>query len=290
MKSIYRSEEGRAEIVAWCEARLSACEARLDALDVPFERRTLETGLGDSYVTTMGAGASTVVLLPGTNFNIASWLDVAVPLAEKHRVISIDLPGQPGLSSPGRHPHANDLYGVWLAETLKSLEIGSCILVGHSLGARVALAACVHIPGARYVIALDPAGITRLRINTAVLLASGRWFRKKDAASSRSLLALMTAPGAEIPEYLVEWMTLVAQHTKTTLAPSALPPTRLKEIKLPVQVLIGEEDTFLPTRRMRSGIRKMKTTSMKIVENAGHLMPLEHPDVVAAAVGVAAGS
>ena len=110
--SIYRTEEGRAEIIEWCERRLVE-------VDLPLERQTLETGLGDSHVTTMGTGPSTVVLLPGTNFNIASWLEVAIPLAKQHRVVSIDLPGQPGLSTPERHKHANDLYGIWLAETLK---------------------------------------------------------------------------------------------------------------------------------------------------------------------------
>ena len=275
--NIYRTEEGRAEIVEWCERRLVE-------VDLPLERQTLDTGLGDSHVSTMGTGPSTVVLLPGTNFNIASWLEVAVPLAKQHRVVSIDLPGQPGLSTPERHKHVNDLYGIWLAETLKALEIGSCVLVGHSLGARIALAASVHLPGAKAIVALDPAGIVRLRITTAMLLASGNWFRKKDEPSSHALLALMTARGYEIPAHLVEWMTLVAKHTKTTLAPSQLPPARMRAIEIPINVFIGEHDTFLPQRRVTWGVRKLPTVTVKWVENAGHLMPIEHPKVVVDAV------
>jgi pimeloyl-ACP methyl ester carboxylesterase len=280
LKSIYRSDEGRDEIVAWCERRL-------DGIEIPIERRTIETGLGSSHVTTLGAGPTTVVLLPGTNLNIASWMEMAEALAAEHRVVSIDLPGQPGLSAPERHPHADDVYGVWLAQSLKELGIGSCVLVGHSLGARVALAASVHIPVARAIVALDPAGLVRLRINTAVLLASGRWFRKKDETSSRALLSLMTAPGAHIPDHLVDWMTLVARHTKTTLAPPPLPPMRLKEIDIPIRIVIGESDVFLPRGRVRLGTRKLKTAKVQWVENAGHLMPLEHPEVVARVVKAA---
>ena len=118
-----------------------------------------------------------------------------------------------------------------------------------------------------------------------MLLASGSWFRKKDAASSRALLALMTERGYQIPEHLVEWMTLVAKHTKTTLAPPQLPPARLKAIEIPIQTLIGEHDTFLPQRRVTWGVRKLPNITVKWVESAGHLMPIEHPDVVVKAVG-----
>jgi pimeloyl-ACP methyl ester carboxylesterase len=275
--SVYRDENGRAAIVEWCEGRLAG-------LKTSHDRRTLDTGLGTAHITTLGTAGPTVVLLPGTNFNIASWLELAVALADEHRVIAIDLPGQPGLSDPERHRHAHDLYGVWLAETLKELQVGDCTLVGHSLGARVALAASVHVPGAQGIVAFDPAGIVRLRISAAMLLVSGRWFRRKDEASSRALLSLMTARGFEVPEPLVEWMTLVGRHTRTTLAPPTLPPARLKAIAVPTRVLIGDSDVFLPQRRVRWGVRKLKNIRVQWVENAGHLMPLEHPDVVVRAV------
>lgn len=282
MRSVYRSEQGRSAIVEWCDARL--VDAR-----VPLDRRTIKTGLGDAHVTTMGEATSTVVFLPGTNFNIAAWLEIAELLAQEHRVISIDLPGQPGLSAPDRPRHAYDLYGIWLAETLKGLGVENCVLVGHSLGARIALAACVHLPGATSVIAIAPAGIARFRINTAFLLTSGRWFRNKDPDSSRALLTQMTERGFQSPDHLIDWMTLVARHTRTTLIPPPLPPSRLKEIEIPVRILVGEHDTFLPPRRLRWAVKKMRDVSVAWVENSGHLLPIEHPDVVVNAVRDAAG-
>lgn len=275
MKSIYRSDEGEAAIRSWCEDRLTTVE-------MPHRTQMLESGLGETRITIFDNDAPDLILLPGTNFNTAAWIELAVTLAQKYRVASIDLPGQPGLSSSLRHHHANDLYGVWLAQIVKSLDIGPCIVVGHSLGARTALAAAVHIPDLRGVVALDPAGIIKLRITANTLLRSGRWFRHKDADATRELLALMMAPGAVVPEHLVEWMTLVAKHVRTTLAPPPLPAQRLRQIDVPVRVIVGEHDVFLPQRRLRRGVRKMKDVSLAFVENAGHLMPLEHPDVVVA--------
>ena len=277
MTSIYRSEEGHAAARDWCLRRLATVEA-------PHELRDLDTRLGDTSVTVFEGEAPTVVLLPGTNFNTASWIEVATTLAAQHRVVSVDLPGQPGLSSPQRHRHSYDLYGIWLAKLLEQLAVGPCILVGHSLGARVALAGCVHIPGAKAVVALDPAGIIRLRVGAGMLATSGRWLRRKDDERSRALLAKMMAPGATVPDELVEWMTIVARHVRTTLAPPQLPPARLRQIAIPVHVLSGESDVFLPQRPLRRGARKIRNAKVSWVENAGHLMPMEHPEVVARAV------
>lgn len=256
----------------------------MENLQVPHSLQTLDTQLGETCVTAFDGEGPTVVLVPGTNFSTAASLELVTALAAENRVVSTDLPGQPGLSSPDRHRHANDLYGVWLSQLVKELGIDSCILIGHSLGARVMFAASVRIPGATHILALDPAGITRLRIGGGMLLTSGRWFRRKDEDSSRALLALMMAGGATVPEYLVEWMTLVAQHVKTTLAPPALPPMRLKQIDVPVRIMSGETDIFLPQRRLRWGAKKIKDVHISWVENAGHLMPLEHPDVVVRAL------
>lgn len=58
--------------------------------------------LGSTHVVSAGDGRP-LVLLPGTNFCAAAWLDLIGVLAATHRVHAIDLPGQPGLSH-GQRP------------------------------------------------------------------------------------------------------------------------------------------------------------------------------------------
>ena len=67
-------------------------------------------------------------------------------------MVALDLPGQPGLSaadSPGKDRIT--IYGHWLDGVLATLDDGPFVLVGHSLGAAVVLAATPseHVAGDR---------------------------------------------------------------------------------------------------------------------------------------------
>lgn len=87
----------------------------------------------------------------------ATWGFVSRRLADSFRVLSVDLPGR-GLSDPGPpdrhsiHDYARDLLSI-----VQSLGLVSPMLVGHSLGARVAAAFAVNYPGvAAPVVVADP--------------------------------------------------------------------------------------------------------------------------------------
>ena len=89
MNAIYRTREGRQAIRAWCQARLSDWNS-------PHHARLVPTTVGDVHVVTAGNGPD-LVLLPGTNFAAATWLDLVASLAARHTVHAVDLPGQAGL-------------------------------------------------------------------------------------------------------------------------------------------------------------------------------------------------
>src|SRR5688500_334877 len=100
--SIYRSDDGRTAIRAWCEERLTAAS---------FEGRPIEPPLGPTFTTAIGAGHD-VVLLPGTNLATATCIPLIEELSSTGRVTALDLPGQPGLSAEERPER--DAYGPWL--------------------------------------------------------------------------------------------------------------------------------------------------------------------------------
>ena len=167
--SVYRNRGGEVAIRNWCRRRL-------DRWTAPHERLEIDTDLGRTHLVVAGTGdEGTVLYLPGTNFNAATSLLLAGELAARARVVIADLPGQPGLSS-GARPTGPRIaaYGSWAGEVVdevrRSFGAGPLLLVGHSLGAAVALAA--PTAGVAALVLIDPAGLVRVRVSPAVLLST----------------------------------------------------------------------------------------------------------------------
>jgi pimeloyl-ACP methyl ester carboxylesterase len=272
---LYRKPEGEQAIRSWSTARL-------DAWTVPHERRIVSSALGQTSLVTAGDGPATVLYLPGTNFNAASSLPLAGALAARLRVVVADLPGQPGLSA-GRRPPGLRAYGAWIDEIVAGLDVRRVLLAGHSLGAAAALTA--DPAGVHGLLLLDPAGLIRLRVGLGTLGATLPWLMRPTPARSARLLALMHARGrAPSPEH-VEWMTLVARHVRTSLAPPPLPPEVLDRWRdTPRAVLCGDQDCFLPVPRLADAVRRKLGVDLDVVAEAGHLTPEDQPERVAEAI------
>lgn len=281
MGSIYRSERGRQSIQGWCTDQL-------DRWTVPHERTIVVAKEVPTHVVTAGAGSTTVVFVPGTNFNAASSLPLATALVTTgHRVILLDVPGQPGLSSAERGPSGGRLswYGAWLSETLKELSAGPVTVLGHSFGAAIAVS-CTS-PCIERQVLVCPGGLTRLRVTAGVMAASAAWYVRPTPKRSARLLQAMHAPGHQPRTELVEWMTLIARHARSSGPPGIadLPPTATRRC-----AVAGEHDTFLPLRRLGPAVRKTLGIDLDVAAGSGHLLVDEDPEYVAALIDSAGGT
>jgi pimeloyl-ACP methyl ester carboxylesterase len=54
----------------------------------------------------------------------------------------------------------------------------------------------------------------------------------------------------------------------------------LAKIRIPTLVLCGEEDNFSPPSVMRAMAEKINHSEFHVIKNAGHLSPVENPDIV----------
>jgi pimeloyl-ACP methyl ester carboxylesterase len=86
------------------------------------------------HVKDWPGGGEPVVLLHGFLDSSAGWDDFA--RASRRRCVAIDLPGFGGSSAPDQ-PHLS-AYAEDVVAGLRQLGIGSCTLVGHSMGGGVA--------------------------------------------------------------------------------------------------------------------------------------------------------
>jgi pimeloyl-ACP methyl ester carboxylesterase len=82
--------------------------------------------------------APPVVLLHGLGATNASLLPTLWDLADSYRVLAPDLPGH-GASAAPYGAYDARFFARWLAEYLDAVGVDSCVLLGNSLGGRVAL-------------------------------------------------------------------------------------------------------------------------------------------------------
>ncbi|WP_345181952.1 alpha/beta fold hydrolase [Streptomyces lavendulae] len=180
------------------------------------EARYSTSGLDPSH-----SGATKAVFVLGTNFNAAASLPPATALvAAGYRALLLDVPGQPGLSSGGRGLSGGRVpwYGAWLSEVIERIPSEPVMVMGHSFGAAIALSS--DSPRIERPVLVSPGGLTRLRLTLTVLAASAAWFLRPAPTHSARLLRAMLAPGHSPREELVDWMRLVAQHSRSRPAPT----------------------------------------------------------------------
>ncbi|WP_208622210.1 MULTISPECIES: alpha/beta fold hydrolase [Streptomyces] len=187
MESIYRSTTGKELIRRWCFDQL-------EAWVVPHERRTVTAHGAQTHMVLAGSSATTVVFVPGTNFNAATSLPLATALvAAGYRVLLVDVPGQPGLSSGERALSCGRLpwYGAWLSDVLEKISSEPVVVMGHSFGAAIALS--TDSSRISRLVLVSPGGLTKLRLTPAVLAASAAWFMRP-ADAQRPALACHARP------------------------------------------------------------------------------------------------
>ena len=112
-----------------------------------------QTPAGRLFAVEVGAG-SPVLCLHGITANAYVWLPVMERLAADHRVVAIDQRGHGRSDRPAAGYAASD-FAADVVALIEALG-GPAILIGHSLGARNALAAAVAAPDAvAAVVAID---------------------------------------------------------------------------------------------------------------------------------------
>lgn len=281
VSDVYKNPRGRLAVRQWCTDTLAQA-------DFPITRTIVTTGAGEVALVSAGDGEPHVVVVPGTGFNAAVALPWLRALSARWATTVVDLPGQPGLSDPHRPRRDRAAwYGRVLDEILSVADLDRVVLVGNSLGAAVALAAGSPRIAARALV--SPAGIIRLSMDPALVVASTRWLLRPTLGHTRGMLRLFVGPGGEPPQTEVDWMALMAASCRPTLAPPPLPAQVLaRRAELPCAVGVGEHDRFLPPRRLAPALRRTMNADLRVFPGMGHLTTPDHLDeVVSLVAGVA---
>jgi pimeloyl-ACP methyl ester carboxylesterase len=277
----YRSFEAQELVVAECHERLRRWRT-------PHELRLIETQLGPTTVLVAGGPTGVngrsrpVLVLPGANLAAVALLRLATTIARTRQVLVADLPGNAGLSYPRRPSHFG-AYGAWLDEVLTTLDRRPTV-VGHALGAAVALLATPdHVAD---LVLVNPAGIVKAMRSTAIASATAQWRLRPSSHSARALAQRLAAPVSGLQDDTVRWLELVATHARPVATPAPVGDVALARWggrATDVRILAGAHDPLFSTERL-AAVASRHGLATTIVQGAGHLIPDERPEAVAAAL------
>jgi pimeloyl-ACP methyl ester carboxylesterase len=260
------------------------------------------------HVAEFGAG-DPVVLLHGFPQHWYAWREVAARLAPDHRLLCVDQRGFGWSDTPKAGYTTADRVADLLA-LLDALELDRVRLVGHEWGAWAGFAACLRAPERfSHFLALNivhpwPAhrhlAPSAWRFwYTTVLEAPGlgRLAQRHWPAYTRFLLrrGLGDDP-AGLPDAAIEEYVAASREPGVARAGEALHrlftvrdiPALLtnrdrgRRLTVPTVLLGGEKDPVFPAAVLGGAEQHADDLRVRIVPGAGHWLPEERPDEVAA--------
>jgi 3-oxoadipate enol-lactonase len=229
-------------------------------------------------------GKPSLLFIHGAGAGSAIWSMVLAGVARRAHAVAIDLPGH-GPSEVGDSPLTGeraltmDRYRDALGGLAATLCLGPSVLVGHSLGALVALEAALAWPD---------------KVRALVLCAAA----PKMPVDPQVFRLLRDDPQAFVPWLAHQALSprtkpLVRQAFLAATAPASPAvaaadfeivraadlSARLASIACPLTWIDGADDQIVP-----AAAREGRPGAVVTVPDAGHLLPIEAPAAIAAAV------
>ena len=234
-----------------------------------------------------------VILLHGFPLSGAIWHEQQKQLSEHYRVIVPDLRGH-GRSPAPRGVYEMDLLARDVLALLDTLKIEKAVVIGHSMGGYVTLAAWKRAPE---------------RFLALGLVASQAGADTEEGRQNRhKLVEKVVANGVQVVAEAMLPKLFAADHPAET---PIIEPVRqlmlstplagivgslqgmaarpdcgalLPKINIPALLLAGDQDDIIAPEKAQAMAAALPMASLTLIANAGHMPMLEQPDAILTAL------
>jgi pimeloyl-ACP methyl ester carboxylesterase len=232
------------------------------------------------HYTNYGKGDTALFFVHGWSCDETVWAEQAPALAEKIRVITIDLPGHGQSDKPQTIEYNKDLYVHAIDAVMKDANVKSVILVGHSNGT----------PFARHYYRKFPAKVKALAMVDGPL----RSFFDRDTMekfvvplrgdnypeAAGRVIAGMTKPikDAALRDKIKALMLKTPQHVAVSEFEATADEDLWKEDKIdvPVLMIMAKQPAWSP--EYEQWVRKLiPKLDYQVWENVSHFVMMEEP-------------
>ena len=250
----------------------------------------------ETFVATGGrdfdSSLPTIVLLHGAGFDHTTWALHSRWFAHHgYGVLAPDLPGH-GRSSGAPLQAIADMAD-WTAAMLDAAGVAKAWLVGHSMGSLVALETTARHPAKVAALGL---------IGTAATMTVGPDLLKAAEANDHSAVDMVSIWGLGFQAGLGGslapglWMHSGAQRVLEQCRPDVLfndlnacnayrnALAAAAQIKVPATFILGERDMMTPAKAGKTLAAALPNSRTVVISGAGHMMMVERPDELLAAL------
>jgi 3-oxoadipate enol-lactonase len=230
------------------------------------------------------------VLIHGHPFDHTMWDPQVKAFSKFYKVIAPDLRGYGSSSLPGKGVTKFEDYATDVLLLLDVLKIDVFHLAGLSMGGQIIMEIFRQAPErikslifADTFASLDTPEVKQSRYDAATRLENEGMDGYADEVISKMITPehVKTMPGAA--NHVLKMM----KSTSPAAAATALRARAeridylkevLPEIDIPTLVIVGRKDEFTPVAKAEELQRNLQNCKLVIIEDAGHMPNLEHPD------------
>lgn len=264
-------------------------------------------GIDVAYVDS-GGSKPPILLIHGLS-SYASFWEYQIPhLAERHRVVALDLPGY-GASGRPDAPYTPPWYATLVTHFMDAVGLDAPVVMGHSMGGQIAMTLALdHPQRVRSLILSAPAGIERFGPGPAAVMRSywheARALRTTEEELRHSFTQVVFNRVDEGVERLLAERVRMAGtpgFAGTSVAVSRSIAgmldhpvyDRLGQLSLPTLIVFGTHDHMIPnpvfhgghTRAIaEAGRAKIPGAELVMIPRGGHTVHHDDPEAFHRAV------
>jgi len=242
-----------------------------------------------SYIDEGLANAPTIIFIHGFPLNKAMWNKQVEEFKENYRVIAYDIRGH-GNSDVGDDDFSIELFVDDLLRLMDALNIEKPILCGFSMGGYIALNAIENYPERFSALLLCDTSCTadlpeaKEKRMKAIKNINEKGLEQYAEESLKKLFSPLSFSKqideiAIVREMIIKTSCPSLYKTLHALAERKETCTRLHEIKVPVLIMVGKDDEITPPDVALFMHEKIKSSTIQVVEHAGHLSNMENSKV-----------